>query len=214
MQTEKQKKETQKKSILFIVLGVFLFFAFWQTSKKDHSLQINKDFTIGKVTDVHFGMHGFIKYKYYVDGLLFEGSDPDEASWPEYYRTTKPIVGKFYNVEFDSKNPKNSKIIIGKNSHFDYEIPEINGIEITGMVEKISLISENYLDLNISYKIYNQNFTFRSRFHKDSLPCKDYENCLNSKVSLMVAEKYPELNDLYFKSYDRMARRKSKLENK
>ncbi len=214
MRKKKELTENKKKNIFFIVFSSFLLVALLFTNKKENSLHKNSKWTFGKVIDIVPGRNKYIEYQYYVNGNLYEGSDPYNYGWPEHHRTGKPVLNKFYNVEYDSLNPKYAKIFIEKKSYFDYELPEINGIKTKGIIENISSISDNYIDLYIKYKSYNKYFSFRSRFHKDSLPCIDYSKCLDSEIDLMVVEKYPELNDVYFQSYDRTTRRISKLINK
>ena len=74
---------------------------------------------------------------------------------------------------------------------------------IYGNVVLASPVSDNYVDLRIAYKYQGEVFNFRTRLHKDNLPCGNVESCKESQIKLLVSKHYPEVNDLYFKSYDR-----------
>ena len=78
-----------------------------------------------------------------------------------------------------------------------------NGPEINGIVEKIGYPSKTYLDLYISYEYNKEMYEFRTREHIDSLPCGTVSDCENATIKIQISDYFPELNNLYFESYDR-----------
>lgn len=202
------EKETIKKTIILSAFALFMILAFFWTYRKEQSLYRNRKTTIGKVTDVKFGQHGSINFSYYVNGILFESSDPDDASWPQYVRDGKAQKHKFYPVEYDGMNPSNSKILITRTPLGKDDLLR-SGILVEGTVENAYPVSDDYVDLHINYCYLKGEFRFRTRLHKDSLPCGTTVDCQQSTIEVFMAKDYPELNDLYFKSYDRLARAKA-----
>ncbi|MCL6267659.1 hypothetical protein [Flagellimonas myxillae] len=207
------QKETTKKLIVLAAVVLFLIVGAWWTNNKEQSLENNRKVTIGNVTDFKFGVYGYIHFTYYVDGKLFEGSDPDDASWPEYVREAAPKKHGFYPVEYDVSNPKNCKIAITKNP-WDVDDLFRGAIQIEGVVEHAYPISDNYVDLHINYSYLSGDFKFRTRLHKDSLPCGTLANCEQAEIELFIPKNYPELSDLYLRSYDRIAKAKAAEKNK
>ncbi|MDO6819493.1 hypothetical protein [Zobellia sp. 1_MG-2023] len=208
------KKPKDKKGLIVfsLIFGVILIGSY-HTWQKEASLSKHRKMTIGKVTDFKYRKKGFIDYQFYVNGELFDTSDPDDAGWPNYIRNAKAQKQHFYFVEYDSTNPYNSKIqiqrkSIGTNTLFKDSIP------IKATIEQINSISDSYMDLYISYVYQQGRFKFRTRIHKDSLPCGTVANCEQGEIDLTISKYFPDANNLYFKSYDRMAMKKSKEERR
>ena len=209
-----EKLKNKKGLIVFsLILGVILI-GCYSSWRNELSLSKNKKMTIGQVTGFrHSSKRTYIEFQYYVNGELYNASDPYEARWPKYVRNAKAIRQQFYFVEYDTTDPNNSKIqiqrkSIGTNTLFK------DGIHIKGNVENISRISNSYMDLYISYVYPQDKFKFRTRIHKDSLPCGTIANCEQKGIDLIISKHFPEANNLYYSSYDRIAMKKAKEERR
>ncbi|WP_419212608.1 hypothetical protein ACNR9Q_00420 [Maribacter sp. X9] len=196
--------------IVFPIIFVALSVGFYSTFQKEKSLSKNNKTTLGKVTKLKYGKNGYIKYEFYANGKLYQVSDPDDAGWPKYVRNTKAILNRFYQVEYDSSKPYNAKILIDINSKSERELLN-KGVKINAIIDKAFATSGTYIDLYIKYTYDKGDFSFRTRLHKDSLPCGKIEDCKASRIDLVIAKEYPELNNLYHKSYDRQSMKNAKL---
>ncbi|WP_158976246.1 hypothetical protein [Cellulophaga sp. L1A9] len=200
------KQNNEKSNLILFAFVIFISFGLYKTYTNEVSLLENKSITRGKLTKVSYGESGTFDYRFYVNGILYEARDPDDAGWPDYVRTANPIINGFYNVAYDRKNPYNSKIIIDGFPKHESELLAY-AATIEAKVTKAFSSSEGYADLYIKYTYQYQEFSFRTRLHKDSLPCGRLEAC----IPLVVAKQYPEISNLYIGSYDRRAMRKAKL---
>ena len=209
---ENNKSDLKKYAVIFIG-SLLLVYIIVSQSNRETSLLQNRKTTIGKITKLFKGsgksQSSSISYNYYVEGVLYKGSDPLKGTYPSYVRQSKPIKSSYYTVEYDETNPKVSKIIIGRNPKNPLDLVE-NGITVIGTVTNTSSISEDYADLYIEYKYANNDYKFRTRLHVNSLPCGELKDCELSKIDLKVCPKYPVLNDLYYNSYDRTSQRNAK----
>ncbi|ADV50117.1 hypothetical protein I2486_13950 [Cellulophaga sp. E16_2] len=203
-------KNIEFRDIVFPALVLFIFFGLYSTYKGEASLLENKSITRGKLTEVSYGEGGSFDYRFYVNGILYEASDPDDAGWPDYVRTANPIINGFYNVAYDRKDPSNSKIIIDGFPKHESELLAYADT-ISAKVTKVFPVSDSYADLYIKYTFKRNEFSFRTRIHKDSLPCGSLGECKEATIALIVAKQYPEISNLYIQSYDRRAMRKDKL---
>ncbi|SIS47566.1 hypothetical protein SAMN05421766_102145 [Zobellia uliginosa] len=207
-----QLKKNQKAIIisLFFTLIALLSIYTW---RKEASLNSNRKITIGRVTDVNYSIKdGYISYEFYVDGEHYDTSDPDDAGWPKYFRQGKAVKNQFYPVEYDLTDPYNSKIKITQTPISLKTVLE-NGTKVKGLVEKSSPVSDSYVDLYISYTFLKRQFKFRTRLHRDSLPCGTADSCPQKEIDLIISDYFPDANDLYYSSYDRIAREKAKRRN-
>ncbi|GAB5474254.1 MAG: hypothetical protein Mars2KO_23530 [Maribacter sp.] len=180
-------------------------------SRKDEiSLNSNRITTIGRVTKIKKDRHaGSIRFEFYANGKLVQTKNPNKSGWPKYVRESKARRFEFYPVEYDYTNPENSKILITRKPlAIDKILRE--GIRIKGEVENAYETSNSYVDLYIKYTYLKNQFHFRTRQHKDSLPCKTVEKCKKSKIDLLISKDFPDINNLYYSSYDRKAMKKSK----
>ncbi len=210
------KEEDKKKRgiIIFSLICIFLLIGFYNTWQNEISLNSNSKMTIGRVTDFNYSTRtGHIDFKFYVNGKLYDTSDPDDAGWPKYVRETRAVKYQFYPVEYDITNPNNSKILITKKP-VGVETLIRYGIKIKGKVENAYAISDSYVDLYVSYSYLKGKFKFRTRIHKDSLPCGTIENCQQREVDLTISKDFPDVNNLYYLSYDRIAMKKLKERRK
>lgn len=100
----------------FIAIGVIILLLFLWQEDKEKSLIENEITTVGIITEIeHCGgrtSKKCIKFSYLVDDKWIEGSDPLSASYPNYVRHGKPIVGGSYEVVYDATHPSFSKILI------------------------------------------------------------------------------------------------------
>ena len=207
-----QKLKDNKNPIVYSLFFGLILLGFYSTWRNEISLNANKKMTVGRVTDFSYGNdNGFIDYEFYVNGQLYNVSDPDDSGWPKHVRNARARKNHFYFVAYDTTDPNNAKIqiqrrSIGTNTLFK------DGINIKGNVDKINAISDSYMDLYISYAYQQGKFKFRTRIHKDSLPCGTIANCEQGEIDLTISKYFPDANNLYFKSYDRMAMKRSKEE--
>ncbi|MBC7000910.1 hypothetical protein [Cytophaga sp. FL35] len=209
-----EKKKSKPGIIIMSLLVIVLIIGFYNSWKAEASLSSKGKITIGRVTDFKYSTRvGHIDFKFYVNGELYDTSDPDDSGWPKYVREARAIRHKFYPVEYDSTNPNNSKIQITKKPLGFNELLK-NGIKIKGKVENIYPISESYADLHIKYKYLRGNFKFRTRLHMDSLPCGFIDSCKQKEIGLIISKDYPDVNNLYYLSYDRVSMKKAKEQKK
>ena len=199
-----EKIKNHKNETFLIVFVVSICLAFIFQLKQEDSLDYNRKFGIAKLLRIRKGgkSHKWIEYQFYENGKLIQSSDPLRAGWPNYIREGKPIIRAFYPVEFNREKPEYSKIIITEQPLKLHQIFK-NHTTVYGDVVLSSAVSDSYVDLRINYRFKESDFSFRTRLHKDSLPCGNVKNCIDSKIKMMVSNHYPEANDLYYKSYDR-----------
>nr|WP_299174922.1 hypothetical protein [uncultured Allomuricauda sp.] len=206
-----ERLKDKKGLIILSLLCCVLIIGFYNTWKDEISLKYNREVTIGRVTDFRYRTRsgGFIKFEFYAKGKLFEARDPDDSSWPKLVRESRAQKFKFYPVEYDATNPDNSKIKITKKP---LEVRTLlkNGIKIKGKVENAYSVSESYVDLYINYTYRQRKFRFRTRIHKDRLPCGHMDICKQKEIELIISKDFPDVNNLYYLSYDRIAMKKAK----
>lgn len=144
----------------------------------------------------------YVKYKYSVEGKIYNGSQQIDRH--EY---NSLLNSNFYPIIYHIKDPNVSELLTSsKNLSPTILIDE--GILIDAKITNILEGHKPYLDLYIDYKLKEQNYSFRTRLHQDSLNCGSVEKCKNDKIiRLKVSKKYPFFNDLYFKSRDRQKRK-------
>jgi len=96
----------------------------------DKIFDSSKEITIGKVTEVYYRYKQGekIKFKFLVDGKWVDGIDPKNPSFPKYVREEEPIIGKYYEVEYNPKDLSESKIIITQKKFTNNELKSF-GIE-------------------------------------------------------------------------------------
>ena len=193
-----------KGALIFLGVSLLVFTGYIFQQSKEDKLHANLKTTVGKVTGIKHASKSrfYIEFEFYGTDGMVQGNDPLRATWPEYIREGKVEINRYYPVEYDSEDPKNSKISITKEPYTEAQLLR-NGIQVDAKVEKAMKVSKDYVDLRIKYKHNHESFKFRTRLHKDSLPCGSIESCNGSMISLKINEQFPELNVLYFKSYDR-----------
>ena len=105
-------KKTLTVSIFIIIIALLAY----RQNEKEISLQTNRELTIGKLTQISTasGARKIYKFKYLVNKKWIKGQDPDNASWPIYYRKGKAEIGEYYPVEYDKTDIEYSKILITK----------------------------------------------------------------------------------------------------
>ncbi|WP_350290381.1 hypothetical protein [uncultured Croceitalea sp.] len=203
-------QKNKRSLIIFFILCAFIAIGFYNSWKDEIALNSDSKMTIGRVTDFKYSSrNGHIDFKFYVNGKLYETSDPDNSEWPKYVRTAKAIKNKFYPVEYEVTNPKNSKILITRKP-LGIKALLKDGLKIKAKVENIYEISDSYADLYITYDYLEGKFKFRTRIHKDSLPCGTIDSCQQKEIDLIILKDFPDVNNLYYLSYDRVAMKKSK----
>ena len=205
-----EKTKNKRGIFIFLLLCAVIIIGLYNSWKDEISLNNNKKMTIGRVTDFKYSTRtGHIDFKFYVKGQLYDTSDPDDSGWPKYVREARAIKYKFYPVEYDATNPNNSKIQITKKPLGVGTLLK-DGINIKGKVENIYSVSESYADLHINYTYLESNFKFRTRLHLDSLPCGKIDTCKQKEIKLIISRDFPDINNLYYLSYDRIAMEKTK----
>ena len=199
-----QFEEDSKKLLLGIIFIILIISAIIYQQHKEDQLSDNYKLSIGKVTKIeHIRKSRYdVRYTFYDGGTKINETDPLNINLPVHVRDGNVIVGGYYPVEYDSKNPDNAKIVIREKPYTAKQLIA-NGTIIRGLVNNAFLISDEYVDLKISYSYKKGKFNFRTRLHKDSLPCGNQASCIGKSIQLKINKLYPELNDLYFKSYDR-----------
>ena len=207
--TKKIKKlsDSELNTVGLIFFVIIFCVVYVQNMNEEKDFDKKKKITAGKFIKIYGGSNKsspHLLYSYFINGEKIESSDISNTSSSKRVRLSKPIKGKYYPVEYDSLNPKNSRILITKEP-LNPKGLIIFGENIMGNISKISYYKGNqYADLYINYKFRNQKFSFRTRLHKDSLSCGKIDDCRKRKsIELRIASKYPIFNNLYFKSRDR-----------
>ncbi|CAM3330507.1 hypothetical protein [Zobellia roscoffensis] len=209
-----QKLKDKGGLIIFILICSAVLIGSYNKCQNNISLKANKEMTIGRVTGFKHGSRNErIQYQFYVNSKLYRTSDLYRPRL-QHKRNTKPRKKQFYYVEYDATDPSNSKILIQQQKSIGPNALFQDGIDIKANVDKISAISDSYVDLYISYAYLKNKYKFRTRIHKDSLPCGTIDNCEQGEVDLTISKYFPDANNLYFKSYDRMAMKKAKEERR
>ena len=197
-------KKLQRNDLIFFAL-VLAFIAFYFFGPRDESvIQKNKKVTVAKISSITYSEHNsYINYIYHIDGEKFKKSAPLKGSRISGIRLGKPVVKKYYRLEYDSTNHENNIIIIGKEP-LDEKKLIANGIYKDGRITRVLKGHYPYVDFFINYNHKTDKYSFRTRLHKDSLNCGTLEECLTSNsIGLIASKEYPFLNNLYFKSRDR-----------
>jgi len=164
----------------------------WNEKNEEIRIRENQAVSYAKIIGVKKGKGSYVRYRFlHNDKWIY-----DRDSW-----NGKATENEFYKVIYDQNAPEYSDIILTKSINPIDLIK--NGKNIKGKIERISYPSKTYLDLYISYNFLGEKYEFRTRKHKDSLYCKLIPNCEGSEIDLKISEFQPELNDLYFESYDR-----------
>lgn len=176
-----------------LLLAFIMVFLYWKDQREETKIEKNKDTSYAKILGIKKGKGNYVRYKFLHNHSWYYDTD----SW-----NGKASENEFYKVIFDKTDPEYSDIILTKKSINPLTLID-EGIEIKGEINRIEIPSKQYLDLYISYKYLNEKFEFRTRMNKDSLPCGNIENCEGSLIDLKVSNYFPELNDLYYSSYDR-----------
>jgi hypothetical protein len=197
--------ESYKKLLIGIVFAIFIIIAIIHQLTKESQLTKNSKLGIGRLMKIEHGGNTSdfrIKYDFFHNGKKIKGIDPLNVGWPVHLRNGKPVIKGYSPVEYDSENPQNAKIIIQKKPYTPKQLLA-NSDKVQGLVENTFKVSDYYVDLKISYSYGNERFNFRTRLHKDSLLCGTLDSCKGSSIQLKINKFYPELNDFYFKSYDK-----------
>lgn len=190
-------------------MGLFGLLFIWiliNSVNNNKSILKNKKGTVGKVTRISTSSASKstkrIYFVYYVDGQKQKGSDAYYDGIPKRIRLSKPQIGQYYVVEYDSTHHENHRIVIDRQPlNPRAEINFTNTIE--GCVKKQGNLGD-YQDLYIDYRSQGSFYSFRTRLHKDSLNLYESEKCDSKKaISIEVSRRYPYFNNLYFKSRDR-----------
>ncbi|GGG48622.1 hypothetical protein GCM10011414_17980 [Croceivirga lutea] len=105
--------EEKKKTVFFIALGIFILGGVIYNSMMKEDLYKNKATVQGEITDFSFSNNNYlVEYKYTVDGKIYRNAESTD-----YFKCddgTPGCKGKKFTVEYSSKNPKNSKINLGR----------------------------------------------------------------------------------------------------
>lgn len=202
MQSEESKPIDKNALIFLAIMIVIMAIAFWYGMDEDERITQNKKVTIGIVVRSSKPKK-HINFTYFVNGKEFDGRDSRNDGYPSRVRLGKVIKGAYYQVEYDSTDHTNHRIVIGENPINPREEVRQNGQTIEGCIQKNTRY-DDYRDLYINYTIKDALYSFRTRLHKDSISLYDSKACKNQKtITLEVSRTYPILNDLYFKSRDR-----------
>ena len=114
---------------IYIVLGigVIVTFLFFFQKRKENSLEKHKKYTVGHIIRIDHTLDSrfVIKFKYLVEGIWIEGSDPKNASWPKYIRKGRIIEGDYHKVAYDATDIENSKIIIDRKPSSEKEVNQL-----------------------------------------------------------------------------------------
>ncbi len=196
--------EDNRRSLFFalfviIITGLVLF-----QKRRENSLIENGKPSVGRVLKLKScGKRGkCIEYEFFVNGVKVIASDRLESNWREYLKDRETISGRFYPIQYDKTNPENSVILVYERP---YSLEQLlkNGKQTSGLVDKAMKVSKEYVDLRISFQYNKGDFNFRTRLHKDSLPCGNVDSCAGKRINITVNTYFPEANDLFFKSHDR-----------
>ena len=164
--------EDNRRSLFFalfviIITGLVLF-----QKRRENSLIENGKPSVGRVLKLKScGKRGkCIEYEFFVNGVKVIASDRLESNWREYLKDRETISGRFYPIQYDKTNPENSVILVYERP---YSLEQLlkNGKQTSGLVDKAMKVSKEYVDLRISFQYNKGDFNFRTRLHKDSLPC-------------------------------------------
>ncbi|APQ17467.1 hypothetical protein [Maribacter hydrothermalis] len=188
-------KEVLRKhlgSILLVVAVITVIH--WNESSKEKRINENKAFSYAKILSVKKGKRSRVSYKFlHNDKWIYETD-----SW-----NGKAEKNEFYKVIYDRNNPEYSDILLTRKSINPLDLIE-KGKKIKGKIERIAYPSNTYLDLYISYNFLGERYEFRTRKHKDSIDCIVVSKCEGSEIDLRISDYQPELNNLFFESYDRI----------
>jgi len=202
---EIKSTKSNPRGLLGIVLLFFIaVWIIWNKTTQEDLVTKHQKITLGKVTGIYAGKTSGsrIDFTYYISGQSYKGSDKLRGGYPNRIRLSKPEKGKYYEVEYDSTNHKNHRIIINREPiNPRLELNYTTSVE--GCVKKETPLDQ-YIDVYINYKVQGESFDFRTRLHKDSLNIYETEKCYSRKaISLEASKRYPFFNNLYFKSRDR-----------
>ena len=182
--------------------GIILFFAAiifvlrWIKQNEKEQIEQNKGISIAKIE--HIGRRNRLYYRFLYDKKWYTGSERGGRSISK---------NDYFKVEFDKSNPYTSNLILSEQSLNPMDLVE-DGIEIQARVKKIMFPAKTHLDLYVSYQYLNENYSVRTRMHKDSLPCGTVADCNNAKITFKISPYFPDLNSFYYDSYDRSELRK------
>ncbi|MEM8763740.1 MAG: hypothetical protein AAGD88_08005 [Bacteroidota bacterium] len=182
--------------------GIILFFAAvvfvlrWIKQHEKEQIEQNKGVSVAQI--MHIGRRNRLYYRFLYDKKWHKGSERGGRN------TSK---NDYYKVEFDKSDPSTSNLILSQQSLNPMDLVE-EGIEIQGRVEKIRFPSKTHLDLYVNYKYLDETYSVRTRMHKDSLPCGKVADCTKAEITLKISPYFPNLNNLYYDSYDRSEIRK------
>ncbi|TDQ28412.1 hypothetical protein [Tenacibaculum caenipelagi] len=190
-----------RQDLIFLILILSYIILKFSRSNEDY-LHENLDKegvrSVALMTDISsVKTRTYVHYKYSVGGKIYNGSQkiqensllPEKLGfYPILYSLEKNNVSKLLLTE----KPLNPKKFIN------------DGVYVNGKITKVLEGHYPALDFYISYNFNNQDFSFRTRLHKDSINCSILEDCKNKKIiRIKVSKEYPFFNDLYFKSSDR-----------
>lgn len=176
----------------------------WDKATQEDTVTKYKKITVGKVHGLYGGITSekTIGFTYYASGKYHEGSDRINGGNPRRIRLSKPQIGKYYVVEYDSTNHNLHRIVIGSKP-IDPRLELGLASPVEGCVEKQKSLDQ-YVDLYVNYKVKGQSYDVRTRLHKDSLNIYKTDNCPTRKgIPMEVSIRYPYFNNLYYKSHDR-----------
>ena len=117
-----------KKNIYVILgIGVIIFILFSYQQRKENSLEKHQKYTVGQILKLErkYKSGHIIRFRYLVEGTWIEGSDPKNASWPEYSRKGRIIEGDYHKVAYDTTDIENSKIIIDRKPISEKEVNQL-----------------------------------------------------------------------------------------
>ena len=135
--------------VLFFLITVWII---WNKATQDDLVSKYKKITVGKVTGFYSGKSSgsHIGFTYYISDQKYKGQDRLNGGYPKRIRRSKPEVGKYYVVEYDSTNHKNHRIIIDQEPINPRH--EINfATKIEACVKK-QVPLDQYVNLYIGYK--------------------------------------------------------------
>ncbi|MFC4634799.1 hypothetical protein ACFO3O_12830 [Dokdonia ponticola] len=117
----------EKNIYVILGIGVIIFILFSYQQRKESSLEKHQKHTVGQILKLQpkYKTGYTIKFKYLVEGIWIEGSDPKNASWPEYSRKGRIIEGDYHKVVYDATDIENSKIIIDRKPLSEKEVNQL-----------------------------------------------------------------------------------------
>lgn len=175
------------------LLAMVMAFLYWKDKREETKIEQNKATSYAKILSIKKGKGSYVRYRFLYNNKWYQDTD----SW-----NGKASENEFYKVIFDKTNPEYSDIILTRNPINPLTLID-KGVGIKGKINRIGIPSHQYIDLYISYEYLNEKFEFRTRMNKDSLPCGNDKNCEGSLIDIKVSTYFPELNNLYYASYDR-----------